>query len=110
MLRGRMFCQSKEVYGSLHGCRIGIIAAVDKGVAGQTDKIVTPSHRRSLGHACGDLLPGRQSHLKDLKTRDGILKAKSEIFDYMAKDGEICLNAEDDKLSALACTDAGLAL
>lgn len=39
-----------------------------------------------------------QSHLKDLKTRDGILKAKSEIFDYMAQDGEICLNGEDDKL------------
>ncbi len=42
-----------------------------------------------------------QSHLKDLKTRDGILRAKSEIFDYMAEDGEICLNGEDDKLSAL---------
>ena len=42
-----------------------------------------------------------QSHLKDLKTRDGILKAKSEIFDYMAEDGEICLNGEDDKLGTL---------
>ncbi len=42
-----------------------------------------------------------QSHLKDLKSRDGILKAKSEIFDYMAEDGEICLNGEDDKLSVL---------
>lgn len=42
-----------------------------------------------------------QSHLKDLKTRDGILKAKSEIFDYMAEDGEICLNGEDDKLCTL---------
>lgn len=42
-----------------------------------------------------------QSHLKDLKTRDGILKAKSEIFDFMAEDGEICLNGEDDKLSTL---------
>lgn len=42
-----------------------------------------------------------QSHLKDLKTRDGILKAKSEIFDYMAEDGEICLNGEDDKLAAI---------
>lgn len=42
-----------------------------------------------------------QSHLKDLKTRDGILKAKSEIFDYMAENGEICLNGEDDKLAAL---------
>lgn len=42
-----------------------------------------------------------QSHLNNLKDRDGILRAKSEIFDYMAEDGEICLNAEDDKLRAL---------
>lgn len=42
-----------------------------------------------------------QSHLKDLKTRDGILKAKSEIFDFMAEDGEICLNGDDDKLIGL---------
>ena len=42
-----------------------------------------------------------QSHLKDLKSRDGILKAKSEIFDYMAEGGEICLNGEDDMLSTL---------
>ncbi|MCM1191405.1 MAG: UDP-N-acetylmuramoyl-tripeptide--D-alanyl-D-alanine ligase [Butyrivibrio sp.] len=42
-----------------------------------------------------------QCHLENLKTRDGILKAKSEIFDFMAEDGEICLNGEDDKLSAL---------
>lgn len=42
-----------------------------------------------------------QSHLDNLKTRDGILKAKSEIFDFMAQDGEICLNGEDDKLIPL---------
>ncbi len=42
-----------------------------------------------------------QCHLENLKTRDGILRAKSEIFDFMAEDGEICLNGEDDKLSAL---------
>ena len=42
-----------------------------------------------------------QSHLDNLKTRDGILKAKSEIFDFMAQDGEICLNGEDDKLAPL---------
>ena len=34
-------------------------------------------------------------------SRDGILKAKSEIFDFMADDGVICLNGEDDKLSTL---------
>lgn len=42
-----------------------------------------------------------QSHLNYLKDRDGILRAKSEIFDYMAEDGEVCLNAEDDKLAPL---------
>ncbi len=42
-----------------------------------------------------------QCHLENLKTRDGILKAKSEIFDYMAEDGEVFLNGEDDKLSTL---------
>ena len=42
-----------------------------------------------------------QSHLDNLKTRDGILKAKSEIFDFMAQDGNICLNGEDDKLVPL---------
>lgn len=42
-----------------------------------------------------------QSHLNNLKDRDGILRAKSEIFEYMADDGEICLNGEDDKLNGL---------
>lgn len=42
-----------------------------------------------------------QCHLENLKTRDGILKAKSEIFDFMAEDGVICLNGGDDKLSTL---------
>lgn len=44
-----------------------------------------------------------QCHLENLKTRDGILQAKSEIFDFMAEDGVVCLNGEDDKLSTLAC-------
>ncbi|MDE6923918.1 MAG: UDP-N-acetylmuramoyl-tripeptide--D-alanyl-D-alanine ligase [Acetatifactor sp.] len=42
-----------------------------------------------------------QCHLDNLKTRDGILKAKSEIFDFMAENGQVCLNGEDDKLSAI---------
>ena len=42
-----------------------------------------------------------QCHLENLKTRDGILQAKSEIFDYMAEDGEIILNGDDDKLSTI---------
>lgn len=39
-----------------------------------------------------------QCHLENLKSREGILKAKTEIFDYMAEDGEVCLNGEDDML------------
>lgn len=42
-----------------------------------------------------------QCHLENLKTRDGILKAKSEIFDFMAEDGQVCLYGGDDKLSTL---------
>jgi UDP-N-acetylmuramoyl-tripeptide--D-alanyl-D-alanine ligase len=43
-----------------------------------------------------------QCHLENLKTRDGILKAKTEIFDFMNPDGEVCLNGDDDKLAALS--------
>lgn len=39
-----------------------------------------------------------QCHLENLGTRDGILKAKTEIFDYMKEDAVICLNGDDDKL------------
>ncbi len=42
-----------------------------------------------------------QCHLENLKTRDGILQAKTEIFDFMAEDGQVCLNGEDDKLSTV---------
>lgn len=41
-------------------------------------------------------------HLENLKTRDGILQAKSEIFDYLKPEGHIVLNGEDDKLSTIA--------
>ena len=40
-------------------------------------------------------------HLENLKTRDGILKAKSEIFDFLKPDGHIILNGCDDKLSTI---------
>lgn len=39
-----------------------------------------------------------QCHLENLGTRDGILKAKTEIFDFIKKDGSVCLNGDDDKL------------
>ena len=42
-----------------------------------------------------------QCHLEFLKDRDGILRAKSEIFDYLAEDGTVILNGDDDKLSAI---------
>ena len=39
-----------------------------------------------------------QCHLEFLIDRDGILRAKSEIFDYMNPKGVVCLNGDDDKL------------
>ncbi len=42
-----------------------------------------------------------QCHLENLKTRDGILQAKSEMFDFIQETGEICLNGDDDKLQTL---------
>lgn len=39
-----------------------------------------------------------QCHLENLGTRDGILKAKTEIFDFMQEGGQVCLNGDDDKL------------
>lgn len=40
-------------------------------------------------------------HLENLKTRDGVLKAKSEIFDFLKPEGKIVLNGEDDKLCSI---------
>jgi len=37
-------------------------------------------------------------HLENLKSRDGILEAKTEIFKSMAADGSVILNGDDDKL------------
>lgn len=39
-----------------------------------------------------------QCHLENLIDRDGVLKAKSEIFDFLKPDGKIVLNGNDDKL------------
>ena len=39
-----------------------------------------------------------QCHLEFLIDRDGVLRAKSEIFDFMNPDGVVCLNGNDDKL------------
>ena len=37
-------------------------------------------------------------HLENLIDRDGILKAKTEMFDYMQENATIILNGDDDKL------------
>lgn len=37
-------------------------------------------------------------HLENLESRDGILKAKTEMFDFLSEDGVAILNADDDKL------------
>ncbi|MCC8137264.1 MAG: UDP-N-acetylmuramoyl-tripeptide--D-alanyl-D-alanine ligase [Clostridiales bacterium] len=39
-----------------------------------------------------------QCHLEYLGDRDGVLRAKTEIFDYLRSDGHIILNGDDDKL------------
>lgn len=40
-------------------------------------------------------------HLENLKTRDGILKAKTESFAHLKKDGIAILNGDDDRLSTI---------
>lgn len=40
-------------------------------------------------------------HLENLKDRDGILRAKSEIFDFLEQDGHVILNGDDDKLATI---------
>ena len=42
-----------------------------------------------------------QCHLENLGSRQGILKAKSEIFDFMSEDGSVILNGDDDMLSTI---------
>ena len=40
-------------------------------------------------------------HLENLGDRDGVLKAKTEIFGYLKAEGHIVLNGDDDKLSTV---------
>ena len=37
-------------------------------------------------------------HLENLKSRDGIFRAKTEMFSYIRKGGHVILNGDDDKL------------
>lgn len=38
-------------------------------------------------------------HLENLGSRDGILQAKTEVFEHMKPDGTVILNGDDDKLA-----------
>jgi len=40
-------------------------------------------------------------HLENLKDRDGVLKAKTEVFDYMQENGRVILSGDDDKLATI---------
>lgn len=40
-------------------------------------------------------------HLEKLGSRDGILKAKTEVFDHLRGEGVVIINGDDDKLSAI---------
>lgn len=42
-----------------------------------------------------------QCHLENLGSRQGILKAKTEMFDFMNDDGRVCINGDDDMLATL---------
>ncbi len=42
-----------------------------------------------------------QCHLEFLGSREGILKAKSEIFDFLQEDGTVIVNGDDDMLSTI---------
>lgn len=42
------------------------------------------------------------SHLENLGSRDGILKAKTESFDHLKEDAVIVLNGDDDKLASVS--------
>ncbi len=42
-----------------------------------------------------------QCHLENLHSREGILKAKSEIFDFLNEHGSVCINGDDDMLATI---------
>lgn len=46
-----------------------------------------------------------QCHLEFLGNRDGVLKAKSEIFQYSNPEGTVILNGEDDKLATICAVN-----
>lgn len=45
------------------------------------------------------------AHLEQLKDRDGVLKAKTEVLSYLKPGGSLILNGDDDKLLTIKETD-----
>lgn len=43
-----------------------------------------------------------ECHLESLIDRDGVLKAKTEVFDFLKENGRVILNGDDDKLSTIS--------
>lgn len=41
------------------------------------------------------------AHMENLGSRDGILRAKTEVFDHLRPDASVILNGDDDKLSTV---------
>lgn len=79
--------------GSEHEAAVIEMGISDFGEMHRLSEMVKPTVclMTNIGHC----------HLENLGDRDGVLRAKSEIFDFMQEDGYVCLNIEDDKLSAL---------
>lgn len=46
-----------------------------------------------------------ECHLENLKTRDGILKEKTEVLKYLSNDAIVVINNDDDKLSTIEKND-----
>lgn len=44
-------------------------------------------------------------HLEYLGSRDGVFRAKTEVFQYLKPGGRAVLNGDDDKLSAVECVN-----
>ncbi len=44
------------------------------------------------------------AHLERLHNRNGVLKAKTEMLDFMPQDGTVFLNGDDDMLSGFECS------
>lgn len=42
------------------------------------------------------------AHVENLGSRDGILKAKTEVFDHLKPDASVILNGDDDKLRTIS--------